>query len=136
MKISEVILSNGTQLDFFEKLRKEVVRLADENPDFRYNTSDHVVLCSWNGPAIDGNKLAGPDCKGCIFGQALQNMGWDDEDEMNKTNSIRDLLTETELIKSCDESEIILELFSDTQNSQDSGYTWKVSTGNIRKTFI
>lgn len=55
----------------FRQVCEEVVRLADESPDYVY-------------PSVGGGGCYysygdTPDCKGCIFGQAFQNLGLDKE---------------------------------------------------------
>lgn len=111
MNIKELRTKYGES--FFSVVEDELRRLAKANPNFRYSTQCGVY-CKYNGPAMKINKQqAGPDCKGCVFGQALQNLGWDDEDELDLSVPIH------VLIEGCPRS------WADIQKYQDIGHTWK-----------
>jgi hypothetical protein len=61
-----------------EQVKAEVIKLGQEQPDFVYNPNYNLEsnpdnlspFCFYNKGAIDG-----PECNGCIFGQALQRLG-------------------------------------------------------------
>ena len=73
--------------NFVTELECQVLKLAQESPDFVYNPSGQSATCSYTGPArarvTDVDDAAytqvaiGPECSGCLFGQALQRMGLD-----------------------------------------------------------
>ncbi len=124
MKLSEVIAKYSSQNEFLDALKSEVIKLGTENPDFIYNPGN-LGICSYNGPAyrieVDWSntpikKTVGPECKGCIFGQALQNMGWDDEEEM--VGSISTILLNHGFHYTK------LNVFQEIQNDQDRGHSW------------
>ena len=103
---------------FFSVVEDELRRLAKENPDFVYNPTRVSCGCHYNGPATitnDNGKTfvqVGPDCKGCIFGQALQNLGWDDKEELEFGESIYDLIPD------CSTYWDLIQYY------QDTGKTW------------
>jgi hypothetical protein len=110
--------------DFVKALIQEVIKLGKEKPDFKY-TNSAASVCFYNGPAKVYNnstqeyEITGPECKGCIFGQALQNMGWDDEKEMKLRVDIEDLLY------SCVSEELkVPEQLLLVQRTQDVGPSW------------
>jgi hypothetical protein len=91
MKLSELIAKYSSEDEFLSVLKTEVIKLGTENPDFIYNLKNGGRYCSYSGPSYNetwSDKLGfekvqiGPECKGCIFGQAFQNMGWNSEEEM------------------------------------------------------
>jgi len=133
MNLQGIVDKFPSKLDFLEKLRQEVVRLADENPDFRYNTSGKKAGCKYNGPARSSDELAGPDCKGCLFGQALQNMGWDVEHELNYGGEIHSLL---ESISPEFADSISINSLQHVQTRQDNGTAWKEATRFIQEPFV
>jgi len=124
MKLSEIIAKYSSQDEFLSALKSEVIKLGTENPDFIYNPGN-LGLCSYNGPAYRTNntdwlnpikKTVGPECKGCIFGQALQNMGWNPEEEL--IGSISTVLRNHEFHYTK------LDVFQEIQNDQDKGLSW------------
>jgi hypothetical protein len=139
MNLKEIIAKFNSELEFVKQVAVEVVKLGTENPDFQYNTSERLASCHYNGPATLKTSLsvtpiqAGPDCKGCIFGQALQNMGWDDENEMNCGHNISEILcTEYADILTPRTHKWIVS-FRDTQVDQDNGASWGKAIERISK---
>ena len=139
MKLSEVVAKFDSELEFVKQLAAEVVKLGEENPDFIYNTSERLAGCHYNGPATikTGTSStpiqAGPDCSGCIFGQALQNMGWDDQSEMNCGENIAEIFSGriVDVLTSRTREWIIS--FKETQIDQDNGLSWGKSVERISK---
>jgi len=61
-----------------EKYIAVVKSIAAENPDFVYNTiqtSEDIGTCRYDRPAESDSGKIGPDCKGCLLGQAFQMVG-------------------------------------------------------------
>jgi len=124
MKINEIVNKYTTPDDFIKAVEEQLLLLAKEQPDFRYSTSDEPATCRYNGPAtitdLLGNKsLAGLDCKGCIFGQALQKLGWDDTRELSCASAIDHLIRLED-----NESSKRLLMWRSIQSEQDRGKTW------------
>jgi hypothetical protein len=106
--------------NFVKAVNNELRKLADENPQFVYNPNG-VGRCQYNGPARDvSDAMVGPDCKGCIFGQALQRLGWDDSEEMGVFQPINELIPECP------------SYWNGIQQDQDRGKTWEGSIQIIR----
>jgi hypothetical protein len=122
MKLAEVYQKYDSTTDFLLTLKNEVVKLAEGKPKFKYTTESYAG-CFYNKRATKNGIYTGPDCKGCILGQALQNMGWTDDEEMNSSATINVLLKR--YIKSVDFSEfnIVLELQT-VQSQQDHTASW------------
>lgn len=125
MNLNEIIEKYETTDEFVETLKQEVIKLGTENSNFIYNPNN-AGRCFYNGPAakisVDGNKtIVGPECKGCIFGQALQNMGWTDEHELSDTVSLRAILHNRNIYSETGT------LLSIVQCRQDSGNSWGAS---------
>ena len=141
MKLSEVIAKYSSEDEFLDALKTEVIKLGTENPDFVYNPGN-LGLCSYNGPAYriedawSNNpikKTVGPECKGCLFGQALQNMGWDVEHELNYGGEIHSLL---ESISPEFADSISINSLQHVQTRQDNGTAWKEATRFIQEPFV
>lgn len=119
MNIAQIREKYGDK--FEEEVERHLQELAAENPDFVYNTSGKCAFCRYNGGALDDNGdlagPAGPECSGCIFGQALQRMGWDDEEEMKKTDNAVVMFLGT-INKSYNHKWVRV------QWAQDSGVSW------------
>lgn len=85
MKIAELKDLYGER--FWGELFRKVAEVGDENQEFVYCTS---------GSACHYDRSAGSECpepgKGCIFGLALQRMGWTDPDELASQTGIQVLL--------------------------------------------
>ena len=54
-----------------EQINNELRKLMDEQPDFRYNTSETLATCYYH----QGPEHAPEHCNGCIFGQVFQRLG-------------------------------------------------------------
>lgn len=113
MKLNDVVKKYKNESEFIDSFRYQLVKLGAENPDFVYNPNQQ--MCHYNSGAENG-----PECKGCIIGQALQNMGWNDPDELANKSTVDDLFNS--LIRSDFMSED--SVFNAVQNYQDSGFTW------------
>jgi hypothetical protein len=72
---------------FLSVVLNEVKKLAEEKPDFLYAPPNIGVKCFYNKGSV-----LGPECDGCIIGQALQRLGWDDKKEMGFFGSVDNLL--------------------------------------------
>lgn len=94
-----------------DQLRDEVVRLGTEYPNAKYITTNYGT-CYYN----KGKVANGPDAEGCIFGQALRNLGVPAE-SLTKIQSIN-LVLEALNIEYGGYS------FMSCQRSQDLGCTW------------
>ena len=121
MRINEIINKYESPEAFIKAVEEQLLLLAKEQPDFRYNTSGVQATCRYNAPAVrhvrGSDRIpAGPDCKGCIFGQALQNLGWDEQDELNTSSTIDSILSPIRSIR--------LAVWRDVQTAQDNGKTW------------
>ena len=121
MNLRKIVSKYGES--FIPTLSNEVIKLGKENPEFVYNTSGGVeaIQCKYNGPPVDTktNEIAGPPSSGCIFGQALTLMGWDDADEKDSQWSIVDILQ--------DNTDLSIEkhhVFESVQDLQDRGMSW------------
>lgn len=130
MKLQEILDTYATYAEFVQAVNEQLIALCEANPEFKYVTripSADVLppACRYNGPAInqmpDGfGEPAGPDCKGCLFGQALQNLGWDDENELQYEGDVSELI-ETYCGT---ESDFVPYIWHAIQHDQDRGYKW------------
>lgn len=129
MKLGEIAEKHGDK--FFEVVEVELRKLAAEQPDFRYKTVNGSGSCRYNGPCRASKRdsagkwadaeLLGSDCSGCIFGQALQRLGWDDERELKVVAGIIDVLTGFVGIEAIENRTL---KWSTVQLLQDTGSTW------------
>ena len=94
-----------------EQVETELRRLAAAQPDFVYNDTGRTVKCSYIHGIIEG-----PENKGCIFGQALQNLGVPAE-ELREPDPIRPLWNDLNSEK-CPLS------WGSVQSEQDHGASW------------
>lgn len=126
MKLQEVVKQYSSNESFVEAVDKEITNLIESKPDFKYNTIDRHVGCAYNGPATIGvlREPAGPLCKGCIFGQALQNLGWSDEVELFSGSPISQLFSDND-VRDFEPPDY----WQSIQNRQDAGDTW----GSLRR---
>ena len=115
MRLSEVVAKHGDQ--FVPVVEAELKSLASEKPDFVYKDKGVAGSCRYNSPAMDGDKVVGNECTGCIFGQALQNLGWSDQTELGYICPIQSLLRDTAGI-------LTPSRWREVQAEQDSGSTW------------
>lgn len=125
MNLDQVFKSYSSESDFIAAVNAELIKLCEENPEFVYAETSESV-CSYCGPATCFDlKQIGPDCNGCIFGQALQKLGWDDKDELTFVGSIATLLNDLVTSYIVSTPSYWLEI----QGRQDSGTKW----GYLRK---
>lgn len=122
MKLSDLANQHGDQ--FIPVVEAELRRLATERPDFVYKNENVSGTCRYNGPAVDGDKVVGNECTGCIFGQALQNLGWDDPTELSRIIGIIQLIGDKTGISSPDRWQRV-------QASQDCGATWSNAVSHL-----
>jgi hypothetical protein len=87
MKLKEVFDKFETTQDFFDAVDSELKKLSEANKDFKYIQNTDDGDCKYNsGPSKVLDR-----CSGCIFGQALFALGWDDSDERNVICDIKEL---------------------------------------------
>lgn len=113
MKLLEIREKFNSDKELINAVDEQLKKLMTNNPGFIY--SEGGEDCKYNsGPASN------PDlCSGCIFGQALQALGWDDIKEMDFDLNISCLL-ETYL-----ERKVSVPMYwYKIQESQDSGIAW------------
>lgn len=117
MNLRELVTKHGE--NFKSVVETELRRLATELPDFIYCT-DGLGECLYNGPPaeIAGEVRSNPPSKGCIFGQALQALGWDDVVEMAYGGSVSELFMNyaSNFIPPFDWRRV--------QTAQDNGNSW------------
>ena len=63
-----------------KKLAEKVLEIGKANPDFVYKDFDEPGRCSYNNRCVEispeyKKRKQGPDCPGCLLGQALQSLG-------------------------------------------------------------
>ena len=101
-----------------EQVKAEVIKLGQEQPDFIYNPAydplEFSISCFYTEGAKDG-----PECNGCIFGQALQNLGVPLE-KLETTQTIEFLLSDLGIAVTTEESHHLRKV----QEQQDTGKTW------------
>lgn len=84
MKLKEVVQKFETTELFISAVNEQLKKIMKENPKFIYNEEIGSCNCFYNrGPTNNPYK-----CKGCIFGQALQNLGWSDSEELDCIGNI------------------------------------------------
>ena len=90
MRLEDIAYKYGDTL--VEVVDQKIRELCSESPDFQYNPFGQRCGCFYDGPSRltrDGKTVAtGPECSGCIFGQAFQRLGWDDKAQMGYGGSI------------------------------------------------
>ena len=80
MTLEELAKSLGHK--FVEKVDEQLRDLITKNPEFSYNPKGNTGTCSYIGPHRSYNNdikdwaVDGPECGGCIFGVAFQQLGW------------------------------------------------------------
>lgn len=100
--------------EFIAALENEVLKLAEEQPDFRYTTNERYLgQCFYHTGSVHG-----PECNGCIFGQALQRMGWTPTEETDFISSFIGL-SETDPV------------LDEVQRKQDYGQPWSLAVQPI-----
>lgn len=129
MNLKELFLTYDNQDEFVAAVNRELKKLIEENPNFCYvdkevvnnRNSSSFVVCKYNGPAIDhetGNVIGNP-ADGCIFGQALQKLGWSDKQELLSQRSINNLISEYVC-----ENFTYISTWPCIQAGQDNGNNW------------
>lgn len=114
MNLKQLVEHYGGCDKFIVETEKRLRQLAQEKPDFIYQpirNGEHKI-CYYDRGASNG-----PKCSACLFGQALQQMGWNDTAEMSVIMPIRQLLydlAQTSVPMS----------WSSMQRAQDRGNTW------------
>ena len=110
MKLSQLV----AQEDFIQRMDEELLKLMEF--DFQY-TEVKYAGCSYTGPAMLDYCQVGPDCKGCIFGTALQNLGWDPSEKIPEGAYIKGLIDWA--------GGAAPGRWTNIQNAQDKGANWK-----------
>lgn len=121
-----------TKYDFtLEDVRREVLALADERPDFVYTAQKEREgknigsSCSYTG-AVLGSTVG----EACIFGQALTRLGVPQEVLMDCSHSIGSLLYDD---LDLDDYDIdYAAAFTDVQQAQDYGTPWGKAVEPLR----
>ena len=127
MNLQEIKNNYNSTTEFFQTILDECVKLAQENPDFVYNPRKTSGGCLYNSPCVycvgeeGGDQEYGPDCSGCIIGQALQRMGWSDEKELSSVELVDGLLKH--FIDTVESTQILDRLLI-IQMAQDGGDSW------------
>lgn len=137
MQLKEIADEYGK--NFINVVEIELRKLAAEQPEFRYRiiptapsdgsaVSDHSFNCSYNSGCSDNrDKPLGPECSGCIFGQALKRLGWDDPEELDSDEDIEDLLLTHTALNECPFA------WFEVQAVQDKGGTWAEAIAKLNK---
>jgi hypothetical protein len=134
MNLKEIAAQYKDYQAFLEAVATKVLELADAQPTFQYSP-ERGYRCRYNRRATrdiytDSTEY-GPECKGCIIGQALQLLGWDNSYELNRIMSVTTLLNEhVNPIFSGLSLTLQLQL---VQTNQDSSLTWGSSVIDLRK---
>jgi hypothetical protein len=126
MKLKEVRETFSSDEEFIQAVEAQLKALAEANPDFCY--TDKLVGPGY-APACHYNRGSdyGPECSGCWFGQALQNLGWSDECELYIEADIDALL------RLCVDNQFNTPAhWLSMQGKQDRGETW----GTIAKEYL
>lgn len=114
MKLKEVVQKFETEELFISAVNEQLKKLMEENPKFIYNDGIDIGYCFYNQGTISN-----PDkCKGCIFGQALQNLGWSDSDELDFIGNINCLFIKYSYFPT------IPRYWEKIQVMQDTGSNW------------
>lgn len=125
MKLSEILAKFNDATAFIKAVDEQLLKLIYGNLDFIYNP-DGRGFCSYNTGAPESNS----DCTGCIFGQALQALGWSHIGELNSPETVAGLLN-PEMTAAYGEGCVVPECWIKIQYSQDSGKSW----GYLRDTY-
>lgn len=82
MKLKSVIRKFRTMKRFEAAVEREITKIAKERPNFTYRNIQKMIHCDEDCSYYDRGPSESPRrCKGCIFGQALFNLGWTDKEE-------------------------------------------------------
>lgn len=134
MTLSEIILKYPTTDDFLLAVANKVLEIADAQPDFRYVTSTQPnVTCRYNGSATPAG--SGPKCSGCLLGQALQRLGWNNKKELRCSMQFSHMLWSTIELKGHARITALrlLNKLSNVQKRQDAGHTWDKCVTQLRR---
>jgi len=71
MRLREIRECFKTNQDFIGAVNSALREIAEKNPDFIYRPKGVFTGCNYNRGSGDG-----PECSGCLFGQAFQMLGW------------------------------------------------------------
>ena len=121
-----------TKYDFtLEDIRREVLAIADERPDFVYTAQKEReglgvgASCSYTGA-----RLHSTDGEACIYGQALTRLGVSQDELMGYSDNIASLLyDEFELAEYDDD---VAETLNSVQREQDAGMPWGEAVKPLR----
>lgn len=95
MKLKEVVAKYPNKRAFISAVKSELVKLAETKKEFTYHNPKNyefskVDPCHYNkGPDSSPRR-----CKGCIFGQALKNLGWTDKEERSYLGTVKGLFSD------------------------------------------
>lgn len=106
--------------EFLTALYDEIIRLSKESPLFVYFVDKDLGLhnpCFYNRGMPNG-----PVCDGCLIGQALQRLGWDDKIEMDYYGPVSDLFIK--YIGNCVVTQSLFSKIERAQELQDNGNPW------------
>lgn len=110
MKLQEIV-DKG---DFINNVERELNKLKQENPDFVYQP-----------PLSPTGKQGYCSYKDCIFGQALQKLGWSDEEEIGVIMDIHELIrTFTNFMYDEESGYTCPTSWCEMQHKQDLGTPW------------
>jgi len=132
MKLKEIVDSYLTHDAFLQAVATKVLELADAQPDFLYAPT-RGYTCSYNGPAIKVRAAAphdyGPQCSGCILGQAMKAMGWNDETELLLNSTFNNLVFNKAGLGLTP----LRSILNSVQGYQDDGNTWGMAVTELRE---
>lgn len=121
-----------TEYDFtLEDLRREVLALADERPDFVYTAQKEReslgvgASCSYTGARINST-----EGEACIYGQALTRLGVPQDDLMGYSNNIASLLYDEFELAEYDIN--YADSLNSVQQAQDGGISWGKAVEPLR----
>lgn len=115
MNLEALINTYDSKDSFFKAVEWAIRKLAAENPDFVYKPTEVKGGCKYNSGPVDqhtGKLIPEYESEGCIFGQGLKSLGWDDPRELNIICPIG------YLIYGCPSP------WRHVQKAQDKGITW------------
>lgn len=114
-----------------EDLRREVLALADERPDFVYTAQkEREGLGAGQSCSYTGALVGSTEGEACIFGQALSRLGVPQDELMGRTAGIYALLC-----WGLDEDEYDTDYviaFTSVQQAQDHGTPWGKAVEPLR----
>lgn len=114
-----------------EDLRREVLSLADERPDFVYTSQPG---CTMSNCGYTGIKPGTTEGEGCIYGQALMRLGVEEKDLTHQEGNIYGVLYGISGIELEDYGPEVnlFEAFGDVQKRQDRGIPWGNAVESLR----